>query len=46
MKLRERLLDWLLKKDTLVAVPEEWQKEYVKLAGDKVRSGQAISELI
>ena len=46
MKLRERLLDWLLKKDSLVAVPEEWQKEYVKLAGDKVRSGQAISELI
>ena len=30
----------------MVAVPEEWQKEYVKLAGDKVRNGQTIAELM
>lgn len=46
MKLRERLLNHLLDRDNLVAVPIEWQKEYVKLAGDKVRNGQAIAELM
>lgn len=46
VKLKERLLDYLLKKDKLVAVPEEWQTEYVKLAGDKVRNGQTIAELM
>lgn len=46
MKLRERLLNHLLDRDNLVAVPVEWQKEYVKLAADKVRSGQAIAELM
>ena len=46
MKLRERLLNHLLDRDNLVAVPIEWQKEYVKLAGDKVRNGQTIAELM
>ena len=46
MKLRERLLNYLLDRDNLVAVPIEWQKEYVKLAGDKVRNGQTIAELM
>lgn len=46
MKLRERLLNHLLDRDNLVAVPVEWQKEYVKLAADKVRNGQAIAELM
>lgn len=45
-KLRDKILEHLLKHSGLVAVPEEWQKEYVKLAGDKVRSGQAIAELM
>ena len=30
----------------MIAVPSEWQKEYVKLAGDKVRSGQTIAEIM
>ena len=45
-KFRSWLIDKLLKHDGMVAVPEEWQKEYVKLAGDKVRSGQTIAEII
>lgn len=45
-KFRTWLIEKLLKHDGMVAVPEEWQKEYVKLAGDKVRNGQTIAELI
>jgi hypothetical protein len=45
-KFRSWLIEKLLKHDGMVAVPEEWQKEYVKLAGDKVRSGQTIAEII
>lgn len=30
----------------MIAVPAEWQKEYVRLAGDKVRSGQTIAEIM
>lgn len=40
------LIDVLLKKDKLVAVPESWQTEYVKLAGDKVRNKSNIAMLI
>lgn len=40
------LIDILLKKDKLVAVPESWQTEYVKLAGDKVRNKSNIAMLI
>ena len=46
MKLRERLLNHLLDRDNLLTVPGKWQKEYVKLAADKVRNGQAIAELM
>lgn len=46
----QRFKNWLitvlLRKDKLVAVPESWQTEYVKLAGDKVRSKQNIAMLI
>ena len=45
-KFRTWIVEKLLKHDGMVAVPEEWQKEYVKLAGDKVRNGQAIAELM
>lgn len=45
-KLRTWLVEKLLKHDGMIAVPSEWQKEYVKLAGDKVRSGQTIAEIM
>ena len=45
-KLRTWVVEKLLKHDGMIAVPAEWQKEYVKLAGDKVRSGQTIVELM
>ena len=45
-KFRTWLIEKLLKLDGMIAVPEEWQKEYVKLAGDKVRNGQTIAELM
>lgn len=45
-KLRTKLVNAMLRHDGLVAVPESWQTEYVKLAGDKVRNGQTIAELI
>lgn len=45
-KLRTKLLNAMLKHDGLVAVPKNWQTEYVKLAGDKVRNGQIIAEII
>lgn len=45
-KLRTWIVEKLLKHDGMVAVPEEWQKEYVKLAGDKVRNGQTIAEIM
>lgn len=46
MKLRRRIINNLLKHEKLVAVPEDWQKEYVKLAGDKIRHGQLIQKLM
>lgn len=45
-KLRTWIVEKLLKHDGMVAVPVEWQKEYVKLAGDKVRNGQTIAEIM
>ena len=45
-KLRTWIVEKLLKHDGMIAVPSEWQKEYVKLAGDKVRSGQTIAEIM
>lgn len=46
----EKLRTWLVRKllayDHMVAVPEEWQTEFVKMGGEIVRSGQAITELI
>ena len=45
-KFRTWLVEKLLNHDGMIAVPTEWQTEYVKLAGDKVRNGQTIAELI
>lgn len=45
-KLRTKLMNNMLRHEGLVAVPESWQTEYVKLAGDKVRNGQLIAEII
>lgn len=46
MTLRQRLINSMLRHEGLVAVPEEWQTEYVKLAGEKVRNKQAIVEIV
>ena len=46
MTLRKKLIDKLLTKEKLVAVPQDWQKEYVKLAGDKIRNGKTIDQLV
>lgn len=40
------LIDALLKKDKLVAVPQSWQEDYVKMAGKQVRQNQAIATII
>lgn len=45
-KLRTWFLNKLLSRDELIAVPESWQTEFVQLAGDKVRNGQVIAEII
>ena len=45
-KLRNKIIQSMLEKDGLVGVPNSWQSEYVKLAGDKVRLNQAIDEIM
>lgn len=45
-KLRTKLVRFLLKRDGLISVPEGWDVEYVKLAGDKVRLGQTLTSVI
>lgn len=45
-KFKNWLITALLRKDKLVAVPQAWQTEYVKLAGDKVRNQGVIASLI
>lgn len=45
-KFKNWLISALLRKDRLVAVPQDWQTEYVKLAGDKVRNKGTITTLI
>lgn len=44
--LKNWLITILTRKDHLVCVPETWQTEYVKLAGDKVRNNQTMGVLI
>lgn len=45
-KFKNWLIDALLRKDKLVAVPTSWQTEYVKLAGDAVRNKETIATLV
>ena len=45
-KFKNWLITKLLQADDLVAVPKNWQKEYVKLAADKVRNGQVIDTIM
>ena len=45
-KFKNWLITKLLQADELVAVPKSWQKEYVKLAGDKVKNSSAILTVI
>lgn len=45
-KFKNWLITKLLQADDLVAVPKNWQKEYVKLAGDKVKNSSAILTVI
>ena len=40
------LITTLLKKDKLVAVPENWQVDYIKTAADKIKNQKAVAELI
>lgn len=37
MHLKNKLIDMLLKKDQLVAVPISWQQEYAKLCGAQIQ---------
>lgn len=41
-----KLIDNWARKHSMVLVPESWQIEYVKLAGDKVRSGQTTALIV
>lgn len=45
-KFKNWLITKLLEKDKLVCVPVSWQKDYVRLAGDKVQNKQIIASLI
>lgn len=45
-KFKNWLITALLRKDRLVAVPQDWQTEYVKLAGDKVRNKGTIAAIM
>ena len=45
-KFKNWLITKLLEKDKLVCVPQSWQKDYVRLAGDKVQNKQIIASLI
>lgn len=45
-KLRARLVEKLLEKDGLIAVPKGWNVEYVKLAGQVVRDGEIVDNVI
>ena len=46
MKLLDRLCNNYARRNGMVFVPESWQTEYVKLAGDKVRNGQTMAMIV
>lgn len=45
-KFKEKLVNKWLEKDGLVCVPASWQTEYVKLAGDKIRSASNVALVV
>lgn len=45
-KFKNWLIDRLLKKDKLVAVPEDWQVDYVKTASANVKNKGVITTII
>lgn len=45
-KFKNWLITKLTAKDKLVCVPEGWQREYVKLAGDSLKNKGTIAMLI
>lgn len=45
-KTKEKLMNKWLAEDKLVCVPATWQKEYVKMAGGKVRTARLIQQLM
>ena len=46
MRLLDRLCNNYARRNGMVFVPESWQTEYVKLAGDKVRNGQTMAMIV
>lgn len=44
--LKNWLITALLKKDKLVAVPQSWQNDYVRMAGDEYNKRQTIVSLM
>jgi len=44
--MKEKILNYLLKKDNLVAVPKSWKEEFVNLAGEKAQRGIEWSKMI
>lgn len=46
MHLKNKLIDMLLKKDQLVAVPISWQQEYAKLCGKDIQRDEEWKVLI
>ncbi len=45
-RIRNKIITALLKKDKLVAVPEKWHRDYVRMAGDEVKRNEAIATII
>ena len=45
-RIRNKIITALLKKDKLVAVPEQWHRDYVRMAGDEVKRNEAIATII
>jgi hypothetical protein len=46
MKLLDKICHAWARRNGMVYVPESWQVEYVKLAGDKVRNGQTTAMIV
>ena len=45
-KVKNWILTTLAKSDKLICVPEDWQKDYIKLAAEQVENGKTMQILI